>query len=90
MKKGSQLLFYLLIFLAFISLFRLFSEPQTEEIPYSTFKALLADKKVQDLAITRDTIKGTRVPDKETDGKGKPFTVVRVEDPDVNVSTKSW
>jgi len=83
MKKGSQLLIYILIFLAFLSMFRLFSEPQTEEIPYSAFKTLLAEKKVQDLAITRDTIKGTRVPEKEKDEKGKPFTVVRVEDPDL-------
>ena len=83
MKKGSQLLFYVLILIAFISMFRLFSEPQTEEIPYSTFKTLLAEKKVQDLAITRDTIKGTRVPEKAGGEKGKPFTVVRVEDPDL-------
>jgi cell division protease FtsH len=81
MKKGSQLLLYVLIFLAFLSMFRLFSEPQTEEIPYSTFKTLLAEKKVQDLAITRDIIKGTRVAEK--DEKGKPFTVVRIEDPDL-------
>lgn len=81
MKKGSQLLLYVLIFLAFLSMFRLFSEPQTEEIPYSTFKTLLAEKKVQDLAITRDIIKGTRVAEK--DEKGKPFMVVRIEDPDL-------
>jgi cell division protease FtsH len=81
MKKGSQLLLYVLIFLAFLSMFRLFSEPQNEEIPYSTFKTLLAEKKVQDLSITRDLIKGTRVAEK--DEKGKPFTVVRIEDPDL-------
>ena len=45
MKKGSQILFYILIFLLFLSMFRLFSEPRSEEIPYSTFKTLLAAEK---------------------------------------------
>jgi cell division protease FtsH len=81
MKKSSQLLFYILIFLALISMFRLFSEPQVEEIPYSTFKTLLAEKQVKDLVITKDSIKGVRVPEKEGGEKGKPFTVVRVDDP---------
>jgi cell division protease FtsH len=83
MKKGYAILFYILIFLAFISLFRLFSEPQIEEIPYSTFKTLLAEKKVKDLVITKDSIKGVRVTEKEGGEKGKPFTVVRVDDPDL-------
>jgi cell division protease FtsH len=83
MKKGSQLFFYVLIFFLLLSMFRLFSEPQSEEIPYSTFKALLADKKVQDLVITKDIIKGTRVPEKDKGEKGKPFTAVRVDDPDL-------
>lgn len=82
MKKGSQLLFYVLIFLVLLSMFRLFSEPRTEEIPYSTFKTLLAEKKVKDLVITRDYIKGIQVTGKDGE-KGKPFTVVRVDDPDL-------
>jgi cell division protease FtsH len=80
MKKSSQILFYILVVLMLISLFRLFSEPQSEEIPYSTFKTLLAEKKVQDLVISRDYIKGNRVPEKDKGEKGKPFSVVRVED----------
>jgi MoxR-like ATPase len=52
MKKSSQLLFYLILALLFISMFRLFSESPTEDIPYSTFKTLLAEKKVKDLLST--------------------------------------
>ncbi len=83
MKKSSQILFYILVVLMLISLFRLFSEPPSEEIPYSTFKTLLADKRVQDLVISRDYIKGNRVPDKDKGEKGKAFTVVRVDDNDL-------
>jgi len=84
MKKGSQLLFYLLIFLAFISLFRLFSEPQTETVPYSEFKSLVTEKRIKDLVITTDRITGVLVP-KAAGEKEKPFTVVRsgVDDPDL-------
>jgi cell division protease FtsH len=84
MKKGSQLLFYLLIFLAFISLFRLFSEPQTEAIQYSDFKSLVAEKRVKDLVITTDRITGVLIP-KAAGEKEKPFTVVRagVDDTDL-------
>jgi cell division protease FtsH len=84
MKKGSQLFLYLLIFLAFISLFRLFSEPQTEAIPYSDFKALVTEKRVKDLVIASDRITGVLIP-KVAGEKEKPFTVVRagVDDPDL-------
>jgi len=84
MKKGSQLLLYLLIFLAFISLFRLFSEPQTEAVPYSDFKLLVTEKRVKDLMITTDRITGVLIP-KVAGEKEKPFTVVRagVDDPDL-------
>ena len=84
MKKGSQLLLYLLIFLAFVSLFRLFSEPQTEALPYSDFKVLVTEKRVKDLMITTDRITGVLIP-KAAGEKEKPFTVVRagVDDPDL-------
>jgi len=68
--------------LMFISLFRMFSEPPSEDIPYSTFKTLLAEKRVKDLVITHDQIKGIRVPEK-TGEKEKAFAVVRVEDSDL-------
>ncbi len=83
MKKSSQIIFYVVLVLMFISLFRLFSEQPSEEIPYSTFKTLLNEKKVQDLVISRDRIKGVRVPEPGKEEKGKPFTVVRVDDPDL-------
>ncbi len=83
MKKGSQLLFYVLIFIAFISMFRLFSEPKNEEIPYSSFKTLLADKKVKDIVITRDYIRGLQLTTGKEGDRGTPFTTVRVDDPDL-------
>jgi cell division protease FtsH len=82
MKKGPQFLFYLLMLLVFISLFRLFSEQPAEEVSYSTFKTLVAEKRVGDLVITRDYVKGTRVNAKDGE-KEKGFTVVRIEDPDL-------
>ncbi|HUJ16964.1 MAG TPA: ATP-dependent zinc metalloprotease FtsH [Nitrospirota bacterium] len=82
MKKGSPILLYVMLFLVFISVFRLFSEPRTEEIPYSTFKALVTEHKVKDVVISQDAIKGVRSADKAGE-KDKPFTVVRVDDPDL-------
>jgi cell division protease FtsH len=82
MKKSPQLLFYLLMVLVFISLFRLLSEQPAEEASYSTFKTLVADKRVKDLVISRDHIKGTRINAKEGE-KEQNFTVVRIEDPDL-------
>ncbi len=79
MKKNTQWLLYLLIFLALLSMFRLFSMQPAEEIKYSRFKQLVAERKVSDLVITGETIQGT-----VTEGeKQKPFTVVRIEDPDL-------
>jgi cell division protease FtsH len=79
MKKGQQFLLYFLMFLVVMSVFRLFSTPPAEEIKYSRFKQLLAQKQVKDIVITTDQIRGTV---KEGD-KDKPFAVVRIEDPDL-------
>jgi cell division protease FtsH len=79
MKKSSQLLFTFLMLLALMSLFRMFSAPPAEEIKYSRFKALLADKQVKDIVITTENIRGIL---KEGD-KEKPFVAVRIEDPDL-------
>ncbi len=79
MKKGQQLLFYFLMFLAVMSVFRLFSAPPVEEIKYSRFKQLLAQKQVRDIVVTNDQIRGTV---KEGD-KDKPFVTVRIEDPEL-------
>jgi cell division protease FtsH len=94
MKKGPQFLVYLLLLLALLSVFRLFSEPPSEDLPYSTFQKLLPAHRVRDLAITRDTIKGTLLPgdavlgeqsqkNQDAKTKEKAFTVVRVDDPDL-------
>jgi len=82
MKKSPQLLFYLLIVLVFISLFRLLSEQPAEEVSYSAFKTLVAEKRVKDLVISRDHIKGAHVGAKEGE-KEQNFRVVRIDDPDL-------
>jgi cell division protease FtsH len=79
MKKSSHLFFYVLLFLALISLFRIFSAQPADEIKYSTFRKLLADKQVKNIVITNENIRGVmREGDKE-----KQFVVVRIEDPDL-------
>jgi cell division protease FtsH len=82
MKKSPQLLLYLLMILVFVSLFRLLSEQPAEEVSYSTFKTLMTEKRVKDLVISRDHIRGMRINAKEGD-KEQNFTVVRIEDPDL-------
>ena len=82
MKRSPQLLFYLFLALLFVGMFRIFSETPSEDLPYSTFKQLLSEKKVKDLVITRDHIRGSRLPDKGGE-KERPFSVTRVEDNDL-------
>ncbi len=82
MKKGTQVFFYLMLFIALISMFRLFSVPVEEEIPYSKFKLLIAEKKVKDIVITPELIRGTMLPEGDQ-AKEKAFKVVRVDDVDL-------
>lgn len=82
MRKGSQVFFYLLLFIGLISLFRLFSVPMEEEIPYSRFKALVAEKRVKDVVISGEVVRGVLLPAGDTE-KERPFRVVRVDDPDL-------
>ena len=77
MKKNPQALFYVLLFIALISMFRLFSLPQIENIPYSRFKSLVSEKRVKDLAVTTDHIRGIHL------DTNKPFTTVRIDDPEL-------
>jgi len=77
MKTNPQALFYVLLFIALISLFRLFSLPQIENIPYSRFKSLVSEKRVKDLAVTTDHIRGIHL------DTNKPFTTVRIDDPEL-------
>jgi cell division protease FtsH len=77
MKQRSFLLAYILIFFAIIGIFRLFSAPPVEEIKYSEFRRLLAEKQVHDIVVTGENIRGIR-----KDGAAeKPFMTVRIEDP---------
>jgi len=82
MKKNYLLFFYIALFLVTITLFRMYAEPSATDLPYSTFKTLLAEKQVKNLVLTRDSIKGVLLPQK-TGEKEKPFTVVRIEDSDL-------
>ncbi len=82
MKKNYLLFFYIALFLVTITLFRMYAEPSATDIPYSTFKTLLAEKQVKNLVLTRDSIKGVLLPQK-TGEKEKAFTVVRIEDSDL-------
>jgi cell division protease FtsH len=68
------------MFLAFISLFRLFSASPAEEKKYSEFKSLLAQKQVKDLVITGEQVRGVIIKEGEKD---RPFFTVRVEDPEL-------
>ncbi len=82
MKRNYLLFFYIALFLVTITLFRMYAEPSATDIPYSTFKTLLAEKQVKNLVLTRDSIKGVLLPQKSGE-KEKPFTVVRIEDSDL-------
>jgi cell division protease FtsH len=77
MKKGPQILFYVMLFILFISLFRMLSTPPSEQLDYSKFKSLVASKQVKDLVVTQDMIRGVLV------DQSKPFRVVRVTDDDL-------
>ena len=70
MKKGQQFLFYFLMFLAVLSLFRMFAAPPAEEIKYSRFKKLLAEKQIKDIVVTSEHI---RVTASQRGDKEKPF-----------------
>jgi len=48
-----------------------------ETIPYSEFKTLVREDKVQDVVLAEERVRGTLKPT-SADSKGKPFTAVRV------------
>ena len=77
--KRNQWLIYLLMFMVVMSMFRMFSAQPAEEIKYSKFKQLIAERQAHEVIIAGERIYGkTKEGDKE-----KPFTVVRLEDPDL-------
>jgi cell division protease FtsH len=55
-------------------------EPESQQVSYSEFKQWVNEGKVNNLVIGPERIRGEIKTDK---GPGKPFTVVRVEDPDL-------
>ena len=79
MLPRSRLLLYVLMLLAVISMVRLFATPQAEEIKYSEFRRLLAEKKVGTIVVTDENIRGIRK-DGTTE---KSFVTVRIADPDL-------
>ena len=72
---------YVLGFLVLLALANafFFQLQSGETIPYSEFKALVRDGKVQDVTISLDRLRGTLKP--ENGGRGRSFSAVRVEDP---------
>jgi cell division protease FtsH len=72
---------YVLGFLVLLALANafFFQLQSGETIPYSEFKTLVRDGKVQDVTISQDRLRGTLKP--ESGGRGRPFSAVRVEDP---------
>ena len=70
-----------MLFIGLISLFRLFSIPMEEEIPYSRFKTLVVEKRVKDVVISGEAIRGVLL--SAGDEKEKPFRVIRVDDHDL-------
>ncbi len=73
-------MWYVLGFLLLLALGQAFflQMQSGETIPYSEFKTLVRDGKVQEVTVGEDRIRGALKPD---DGKPKPFTAVRVDDP---------
>jgi cell division protease FtsH len=72
-------MWYVLGFLLLLALGQafFFSLQSGEAIPYSTFKQLVRDGKVQDVAVAEDRVHGTL----KDGAKPRPFSAVRIEDP---------
>ncbi len=77
-KQKQFSIWYLILALWALMLFQFFVTPffNPAEIPYSEFKAAVADRKVAEVAVSSSVIHG-RMKD------GKLFDTVRVEDPDL-------
>ena len=75
---GSAM-WYVLGFLLLLALGQafFFSLQSGETIPYSTFKQLVRDGKVQEVAVAEDRVHGTL----KDAAKPRPFSAVRIEDP---------
>ncbi len=77
---GSAM-WYVLGFLVLLALGNafFFSMQSGQTIPYSEFKTLVRDGKIQEVTVAEDRVRGTLKP--EGSAKARPFTAVRIEDP---------
>lgn len=77
----SPFIYMIIALLAFLAVQSLLFEKRGQEIPYSEFKRLVVEGKVDDLTISSQAIQGKiREPGKPS-GEGKAFRTIRVEDP---------
>src|SRR5688500_6154286 len=74
-------MWYVLGFLMLLSVSQavFFSAPAGETIGYSAFKDHVRAGRVQEVSVSPEAVRGLLKPDQ--DGKPKPFTAVRIEDP---------
>ena len=77
---GSAM-WYVLAFLVVLALGNalFFSMQSGQTIPYSEFKTLVRNNKIQEVTVAEDRVRGTLKA--EGNAKGRPFTAVRIEDP---------
>jgi cell division protease FtsH len=79
-KMHFSLWYFIAVLVALMFLQSILSEPQSERVVYSQFKQWAAEGKVDNLTLSPDTIRGEL---KEENGKSRPFTTARVEDPEL-------
>jgi cell division protease FtsH len=74
-------MWYVLGFLILLALGNafFFSMQSGQTIPYSEFKTLIRDNKVQEVTVAEDRVRGTLRA--EGNAKARPFTAIRIEDP---------
>ncbi len=77
----ASAMWYVLGFLLLLALGNafFFSMQSGQNVPYSEFKTLVRENKVQDVTVAEDRVRGTLKP--EGNAKGRPFTAIRIEDP---------
>jgi cell division protease FtsH len=80
-RGPGSAMWYALAFFLFLALGQafFFSMQAGETVPYSQFKTLLREGKVQDVTVSTDRIHGTIKA--EGQQKARPFNAVRIEDP---------
>jgi cell division protease FtsH len=75
-----SILYFFLALMLFTLVHDLYTASQVEHLPYSQFKEMLQDGKIEKVTLEADVIKGTVKADK---GPDRSFVVVRVDDPDL-------